>query len=283
MGKSWRHLGIRIGLIILGSGIGLALGKLRNSERQIVANQSSSNPSIFPVVLLQLTGTLEQSPLVRKNSKFIAQLVQKSGNAVVRIDTITPGEESLKDTEGLESGIGSGIIMSSNGQIITNAHVVKGATQVKVTLRTGQVYTGQILGSDSITDIAVVKIEANNLPTVTLGETKTLNPGDWAIAIGNPLGLDNTVTLGIISALSRSSSQIGIPNERVKFIQTDAAINPGNSGGPLLNAQGQVIGINTEFGANARGLGFAIPVETAQKIAEQIIKTGHAEHPSIGG
>jgi S1-C subfamily serine protease len=133
-----------------------------------------------------------------------------------------------------------------------------------------------------VTDVAVVKINANNLPTARLGMAEKLIPGEWAIAIGNPLGLDNTVTVGIISALGRSSSQVGVPEKRVSFIQTDAAINPGNSGGPLLNAKGEVIGINTAIRAGAQGLGFAIPVETAQRIANQLFTKGKVDHPYLG-
>jgi len=130
--------------------------------------------------------------------------------------------------------------------------------------------------------VAIIKIEAEDLPTVRLGKADELIPGEWAIAIGNPLGLDNTVTVGIISALGRSSSQVGVPEKRVSFIQTDAAINPGNSGGPLLNASGEVIGINTAIRANAQGLGFAIPIETAQRIAEQLFEKGRVDHPYLG-
>jgi S1-C subfamily serine protease len=133
-----------------------------------------------------------------------------------------------------------------------------------------------------VTDVAVVKIDAKNLPTVRIGTAEKLIPGEWAIAIGNPLGLDNTVTVGIISALDRSSSQVGVPEKRVSFIQTDAAINPGNSGGPLLNARGEVIGINTAIRAGAQGLGFAIPIETAQRIANQLFTKGRVEHPFLG-
>jgi S1-C subfamily serine protease len=128
----------------------------------------------------------------------------------------------------------------------------------------------------------VVKIDAKDLPTVQLGESSGVTPGQWAIAIGNPLGLDNTVTAGIISAIGRSSSQVGVPDKRVSFIQTDAAINPGNSGGPLLNDQGEVIGVNTAIRADAQGLGFAIPIETAQRIAEQLFSKGKVDHPYLG-
>jgi S1-C subfamily serine protease len=139
-----------------------------------------------------------------------------------------------------------------------------------------------VVGVDSVTDVAVVKIEASDLPAVRLGSTGNLAPGQWAIAIGNPLGLDNTVTAGIISALGRTSNEVGIPDKRVQFIQTDAAINPGNSGGPLLNDRGEVIGMNTAIRANAQGLGFAIPIETAKRIADQLFATGQVQHPYLG-
>jgi len=137
------------------------------------------------------------------------------------------------------------------------------------------------LGRDPLTDIAVVKVTAKDLPTVTLGTSQNLQPGEWAIAIGNPLGLDNTVTAGIISALGRNSNEIGV-DKRVKFIQTDAAINPGNSGGPLLNQKGEVIGVNTAIIQGAQGLGFSIPIETAQRISQQIIEKGSVKRAYLG-
>lgn len=235
-------------------------------------------------------------------ANFIAAAVERVGPAVVRIDAersvsaMAPdalnnpffrrffGEEmpSLPDPDRLEQGTGSGFILNGNGQILTNAHVVDGADTVEVTLRDGRTFEGQVVGVDTVTDVAVVKIDATDLPSVSLGSTENLSPGQWAIAIGNPLGLDNTVTAGIISALGRTSSQVGIPDKRVQFIQTDAAINPGNSGGPLLNDRGEVIGMNTAIRANAQGLGFAIPIETAKRIADQLFETGEVEHPFLG-
>jgi S1-C subfamily serine protease len=138
------------------------------------------------------------------------------------------------------------------------------------------------MGVDPVTDVAVVKINAKDLPTVSIGNSDQLQPGQWAIAIGNPLGLNNTVTEGIISATGRSSGVVGFPNERVNFIQTDAAINPGNSGGPLLNAEGQVIGMNTAIIQGAQGIGFAIPINTAKAIANQLIAKGEVNHPFLG-
>jgi S1-C subfamily serine protease len=160
--------------------------------------------------------------------------------------------------------------------------VVSGAESVEVTLKDGRTFNGRVVGTDPVTDVAVVKINATNLPTVRVGRSDNLVPGQWAIAIGNPLGLDSTVTAGIISATGRSSSQVGVPDKRVSFIQTDAAINPGNSGGPLLNDRGEVIGINTAIRADAQGLGFAIPIETAQRVAQQLLTKGKVDHPYLG-
>ena len=237
------------------------------------------------------------------SQNFIALAVERVGPAVVRIDAertvpdITPDafnnpffrrffeEQEMPPSDlpdRMEQGTGSGFILSADGQILTNAHVVEGAKTVRVTLRDGRNFDGKVVGVDSVTDVAVVKIEAADLPSVQLGSTQTLAPGQWAIAIGNPLGLDNTVTAGIISALGRSSNQVGIPDKRVQFIQTDAAINPGNSGGPLLNDRGEVIGMNTAIRANAQGLGFAIPIETAKRIADQLFTTGEVQHPFLG-
>lgn len=232
---------------------------------------------------------------------FIAQAVEKVGPSVVRIDSSrtvqarTPrvfNDPFFQEFFGaprqnqpqtrVERGTGSGFIISSDGVILTNAHVIDGADRVTVTLKDGRNYDGRVLGQDTVTDVAVVKIEAANLPTSRIGDSDQLRPGEWAIAIGNPLGLDNTVTAGIISATGRSSGDVGVPDKRVGFIQTDAAINPGNSGGPLLNQQGEVIGMNTAIIGGAQGLGFAIPIKTAQRIANQLIATGKVEHPFLG-
>ncbi|MEN9203603.1 MAG: HhoA/HhoB/HtrA family serine endopeptidase [Thermostichus sp. DG_1_6_bins_120] len=244
------------------------------------------------------------APQQQTNLNFIAEVAQKVGPAVVRIDsertvrTRSPfPEEFFSDPffrdffgqtmpsiprQRRQQGTGSGFIISPDGLIITNAHVVEGSDKVTVILKDTRSFDGEVVGSDSVTDVAVVKIKAENLPTVKLGRSETLEPGQWAIAIGNPLGLDNTVTAGIISALGRSSGEIRVPDKRVSFIQTDAAINPGNSGGPLLNAQGEVIGVNTAIIQGAQGLGFAIPIETAQRVANQLITRGRVDHPYLG-
>jgi S1-C subfamily serine protease len=165
--------------------------------------------------------------------------------------------------------------------VLTNAHVVEGASEVSVTLPDGRSFSGKVLGSDPLTDVAVVKLVASRLPVAPLGDSSKLRPGEWAIAIGNPLGLDNTVTAGIISAIQRTNA-LG-EGQRVPYIQTDAAVNPGNSGGPLINDRGQVIGINTAIRqAPGAGLSFAVPINVARQIAAQILARGYASHPYIG-
>lgn len=235
-------------------------------------------------------------------SNFIVEAVNQVGPAVVRIEAsrqvarrgFSPfGDSSPEEFFGIEpprrrpnspieQGTGSGFILTANGQIMTNSHVVEGTDRVQVILKDGRRFEGEVLGADSMTDVAVVKIDADNLPSVRIGNSDELSPGEWAIAIGNPLGLDNSVTVGIISATGRSSSDVGVPDKRIGFIQTDAAINPGNSGGPLLNSNGEVIGMNTAIISGAQGLGFAIPINKAQQIAQQLASTGRAEHAYLG-
>ena len=231
------------------------------------------------------------------NVNFIVAAVAKVGPAVVRIDAsrrVKPGNRGVSPEDffgiepnsggrgGIERGTGSGFVIGADGVILTNAHVVEEADTVDVTLKDGRSFTGRVLGADKVTDVAVVKIEANNVPVVAIGNSDKLLSGEWAIAIGNPLGLDNSVTAGIISATGRSSSDVGVPDKRIGFIQTDAAINPGNSGGPLLNASGQVIGMNTAIIQGAQGLGFAIPIQAAQQVAKELISTGKVEHAYLG-
>lgn len=292
-------LGVYLSIFALGGGLGL--WSSRNVEQTTSLQQAQVYPALIPAQSNPASSNNNQ------NINFIATAVQKVGPAVVRIDAsrevsnaLPPnfkhplfrrffgsnsqgnGSPSLPRQDRVERGTGSGFIIASDGRLITNAHVVNGADKVQVTLKDGTSYEGKVLGTDSFTDVAVIKIDATDLPTVSLGNAENLTPGEWAIAIGNPLGLDNTVTVGIVSALGRSSSQVGVPDKRVRFIQTDAAINPGNSGGPLLNSQGEVIGINTAIRADAQGLGFAIPIETAQRIANQLFAKGKADHPYLG-
>jgi S1-C subfamily serine protease len=295
MSLSLKQLTVYLTLLGLGGGAGV-LGSRYLMAEQSVQRQPEAVPAVLQPSKAQPLGRPPEA-----NLNFIAEAVDQVGPAVVRIDSARQVARDVPDAfknpffrrffgeempqppeERVERGTGSGFILSADGRMVTNAHVVAGAERVKVTLKDGRTFDGKVVGVDSVTDVAVVKIEATGLPTVRLGKSETLIPGEWAIAIGNPLGLDNTVTVGIISALDRSSSQVGVPEKRVSFIQTDAAINPGNSGGPLLNARGEVIGINTAIRAGAQGLGFAIPVETAQRIADQLFTKGRVEHPYLG-
>lgn len=299
MNKLISQIFVSSSLLIMGTALGVW-----GSRQLATLNQPSVSDTIPPETSLQPVANSvfppfkQSSPQKQGNFNFISEVAQKVGPAVVRIEATR--QVSFNNSENFEHplfkhffpeqipferterGTGSGFIVSDDGLIMTNAHVVEGTSFVSVLLPSGKTYEGRVLGIDSMTDVAVVKITAENLPTVILGKAKNLIIGEWAIAIGNPLGLDNTVTVGIISAKDRSSSEVGVPDKRVKFIQTDAAINPGNSGGPLLNARGEVIGINTAIRADAQGLGFAIPIETASRIAEQLYTTGKASHPYIG-
>ncbi|MCC0178570.1 trypsin-like peptidase domain-containing protein [Waterburya agarophytonicola K14] len=281
-----------LSLLILGGGIALGGNHLINTP------QSFAKESFKETKVAQVDNP-ENEIAVPQN--YVSQVVEKVGNSVVRIDasrTVSNGNSQILNDpffrqffgsqipnipqERVQRGFGSGFVVSSDGLILTNAHVVDGSDEVNVTLKDGRTYEGKVMGTDSLTDVAVIKIEAEDLPAVTFADSEKLQPGEWAIAIGNPLGLDNTVTTGIVSATGRSSAQIGVADKRVSFIQTDAAINPGNSGGPLLNAQGKVIGINTAIIQNAQGLGFAIPVNTARDIAEELIAKGKVDHPYLG-
>lgn len=177
-----------------------------------------------------------------------------------------------------QHGSGSGVVIRQDGYILTNNHVVGQADEIKVTLNDKREFQGKVVGRDSFTDLALVKIDATGLPIAQLGTSKNLRPGDWAIAIGSPLGLDHSVTMGIISALGRSLSDIN----SVDFIQTDAAINPGNSGGPLLNIRGEVIGLNTAIRGDGQNIGFAIPIDIAKEVVDQLVKGGTIKRPYVG-
>lgn len=178
-------------------------------------------------------------------------------------------------------GTGSGFIISADGLILTNHHVVDGADEIKVRLTDNREFTGKVLGSDAKTDIAVVKIDAKDLPYLTMGNSDELKVGEWVAAIGSPFGLDNTVTSGIVSAKSRK-----LPSDQyVPFIQTDVAVNPGNSGGPLFNMKGEVVGINSQIFSTSggfMGLSFAIPSNLAMQIKDQLVKNGKVTRGRIG-
>ncbi len=186
----------------------------------------------------------------------------------------------------LEHGIGSGVIVSPDGYIVTNNHVVDGATQIKVTLHDRRIYPAKVIGTDKLTDLAVLKIDANNLSPVSWGDSTKLEPGQTVLAFGSPFGyFQFSVTRGIVSAVNRPNPFSDDARKPGGYIQTDAAINPGNSGGPLVDARGQLVGINTFIITNSgqfAGAGFAIPEQIVRATADQIMKNGKAEHGYLG-
>ncbi|HEY9883858.1 MAG TPA: HhoA/HhoB/HtrA family serine endopeptidase [Thermosynechococcaceae cyanobacterium] len=304
MNLSLKQLATYVSLLAIGSGAGVLGSQYFLPRQQVELNTADVPTMLKPSPQKPASQTAAFAPYALTagsgNANFIATAVERVGPAVVRIDASRKVVNNLPEAlqnpffkrffgndvpvprERVERGTGSGFILSGDGRLLTNAHVVTGSDTVEVTLKDGRTFEGRVIGSDAVTDVAVVKINTTGLPTVRIGRSDNLTPGEWAIAIGNPLGLDNTVTAGIISATGRSSSQVGVPDKRVSFIQTDAAINPGNSGGPLLNDRGEVIGVNTAIRADAQGLGFAIPIETAQRVADQLFAKGKVEHPYLG-
>ena len=240
------------------------------------------------------------------NESFITKAVEITGPSVVTIETeryvkkrklprgsqifLDPyferffGLDLSQDNQPrIEQSQGSGFIFG-DGLVMTNAHVINGSDQVIVGLTSGEKVKVKVIGQDFFTDLAVLKIEGKGpWPKAKLGDSSKIKVGDWAIAVGNPFGLENTVTLGIISNLKRNVTQLGIYDKKLELIQTDAAINPGNSGGPLLNSKGEVIGINTLIRSGpGAGLSFAIPINKAKDIAYQLINNGKVIHPMIG-
>ena len=232
---------------------------------------------------------------------FVANVASKVSPSVVRIDiereVLADELESdlldplLRDLLGdlgnfpkKERGQGSGVIIDNTGLVLTNAHVVERVDSVTITFQNGNQIDGKVVGTDEITDLALVKIsELPGLQSAKLGNSEDIQVGDWAIALGTPYGLESTVTLGIVSSLHRDINSLGFSDKRLDLIQTDAAINPGNSGGPLINSNGEVIGINTlvRSGPGA-GLGFAIPINLASKVANQLLSDGEVVHPYLG-
>ena len=225
------------------------------------------------------------APLIDSISPAVVSVktkTKRSAQGSMRIDPrALPFMQQMPDMPEAE-GIGSGFIIRSDGLIITNNHVVDGSDTVEVKLADGRLFAAKVLGSDPHSDVAVIKLEnASGLPTVRLGTSKGLRVGDWVLAIGSPMGLEQSATTGIVSAKKRGS--LGLYNNSyVDFLQTDAAISPGNSGGPLFNLQGEVVGINTAISARGRGIGFAIPIDQAKVVIPQLVASGKVERAWLG-
>ena len=263
----------------------------------------STNPNSFSSTYKK---RIDNAFIANESKSFITKAIEKSGPAVVTIDTqrlvksnkISRNSKILIDPyferffgltipyesqERIEQGQGSGVIID-NGIVLTNAHVVNQSEKLIVGLKDGRKFSGKVLGQDMLTDLAVIKLKGKGpWPKASLGNSDKIKVGDWAIAVGNPYGLENTVTLGIISNLNRNVAQLGIYDKKIDLIQTDAAINPGNSGGPLLNSKGEVIGINTLIRSGpGAGLSFAIPINKVKTIVNELLVNGKVIHPMIG-
>ena len=248
-------VGIAIGIALDRSGRRIVPPLVANETTTALPIQRVSNGSVDPA---STAATQDEATVIR----------------VAR--AITPTVVSVSQ----EEGSGSGIIVDKSGVVLTNAHVVGGSRTVEVGLADGRTLNGQVLGRDPTLDVAVVRVPAQNLPVAPIGDSDKLEVGQSAIAIGNPLGLERTVTAGVVSAVNRNPRGISLDG----LIQTDAAISPGNSGGPLVDSHGRVIGINTAVlaGEGASGLGFAIPINLANDVVQQILTTGHITRAYLG-
>ena len=246
--------------LILGAGVGVTVGvasrdSLRDARAELSSTAAESSAS-----------STTSAASFRAEEESVIQIARQLSAAVVSISR--------------RGGSGSGVIVRPDGVMLTNAHVVGNAQTVQVGLADGRQLTGTVLGRDATLDIAVVRVDAAGLPAARMGNSDDLQPGQTAIAIGNPLGLERTVTTGVVSAVNRSPRGIMLEG----LIQTDAAISPGNSGGPLLDSRGQVIGINTAVlsAPGAQGLGFAIPINLAQDVVQQLLTTGRITRAFLG-
>lgn len=272
-----------------------------NPEPIYTESEPSASPRGEPVEVLPVAVTHQVSI---ESENAIIKVAEEVSPAVVNISAVKTMrrrgeffrgfgsdffEDFFKDffesfpREYKERAMGSGVIINRKGYILTNEHVVRRAGKIKVILLDGREFKAEVIGSDEDTDIALIKIKAKGLPVARLGDSDKIRVGQWAIAIGNPVGLHHTVTVGVISATGRTL-QTGLwgGKQYEDFIQTDAAINPGNSGGPLINIRGEVIGINTAIYAGVRGIGFAIPINTAKRVIDDLEVHGKVIRPHIG-
>ena len=244
------------------------------------SDQSSSSASSAATAA---SAEKPSSPPSDARNTPVVQAAKKVGPAIVGITNKAVGRDWFNRQVEVDKGTGSGVIFKSDGYIVTNNHVVDGAKELTVALADGRTLKAELVGTDPYTDLAVIKVDATDLPTAEFGDSDDIMVGEPAIAIGNPMGLEfqGSVTAGVISALNRT---LNIGENRVKLLQTDAAINPGNSGGALVNADGKVIGINSAklAAAGIEGMGFAIPINTVKPIVDELISKGHVTYPYLG-
>ena len=286
--STWKRTLISVSVIAALSGGYIGLHAQENTARPISPTVVASNTSIVPqsgfsaivtrngpaVVNISITGTMKTSMNMSSMPKMDPNNPLYPFFRQFQIPSPNQGDTPVR-------GLGSGFIISPDGVILTNAHVIDHATEVTVKLTDKREFKAKVLGKDTATDVAVLKIDASDLPTVQMGNPAQSHVGDWVLAIGSPFGFENSATAGIISAKSRTLPDDGY----VQFLQTDVPVNPGNSGGPLFNTNGQVIGINSQIYTRTggyEGLSFAIPIDVAMKVEEQIVKNGKVERGLLG-
>lgn len=283
--KRWKMLAASLALVSLASGL-----LYFNSRYEIKINQKAPDTAIS---LVQADNN------ILAGTSNIADVVDKVSTAVVNIETKAPSNSAfetiyndpffqeffddnmMRPREYMQSSIGTGFVIDPQGLVLTNQHVVEGASEISITFSNNKKYSGKVIGQDRELDLALIKIDSTEqFSALTLGNSDKIRVGEWVIAIGNPYGLDHTVTAGVISAKGRPMK---IENRSYRnLIQTDAAINPGNSGGPLLNTRGEVIGINTAVNVSAQGIGFAISINTARDVLEALISQGKIDRAYMG-
>jgi len=298
--KTNQKLAYFIVAILIFTGIGLGISQLKKERRPVGKLYTESKA--IPVALEREISAKSEDNIISAVKKVSPAVVSISGVARRKVPYYHfefPRDEFFEKFFGKDffkeffprrkyereyraETLGSGVIINKEGYILTNSHVVRGVDELEIELLDGRKFKGKVAGSDPETDIAIIKIKANNLPVAILGDSDKIEIGQWAIAIGNPLGYQHTVTVGVISATGRRLRGTDYEN----LIQTDAAINPGNSGGPLINIHGEVIGINVaierHFATMIQGIGFAIPINTAKGVIDELIKYGEVTRPWIG-
>jgi serine protease Do len=257
------------GLVIAGV---LVSGCTSSNAKQAIDGKSSN-----------MTTAASNGPVSDARNTPVVRAAKAVGPAIVGITNKAVARDWFNNQVKVDQGVGSGVIFKSDGYIVTNNHVINGAKEIIVSLSDGRSFTGKLIGADASTDIAVVKIDATDLPAASFGNSDDIMVGEPAIAIGNPMGLEfqGSVTSGVISALNRT---LDIGERKVKLLQTDAAISPGNSGGALVNADGMVIGINSAkvAAAGVEGMGFAIPINAVSKIVDELMANGYVARPYLG-
>ena len=273
--KNWKKLTTAVlSLCVMGAVLFTGCGSSNASESLSSSTTTSSNG----IPMTTTSGNLSEArntPVVRAAKLVSPTVVGITNKAVAR--------DWFDNQVQIEQGVGSGVIFRKDGYIVTNNHVIEGAKEIIVSFSDGKSLKGKLIGADSLTDIAVVKVDANDLPAADFGNSDEIVVGEPAIAIGNPMGLEfrGSVTTGVISALNRT---LNIGEKRFKLIQTDAAISPGNSGGALVNADGLVIGINSAklAASGVEGMGFAIPINTVRQIVDELMTNGYVARPYLG-